>query len=234
MTRISFWNVQRLGATTDAARQSVLLTLAKNTATDLNLYCELTTLCTIPIAQNLTYRKENASQLCYGAVDVKGVHVKLTTKTPLATNGYRNAGFKGGNDFSQLAVRALAYAGKIGGAHVFTIHANSSNKAIKVMSFIASSLNAEFAQTPWIAVGDFNVEPQVLAGAPVGIKVGDLIRKSGLPTHFTASTGVTSEIDYALTNIPNPEGYNTRRQRLGRLFGSRADLSRLLIKRRRP
>jgi endonuclease/exonuclease/phosphatase family metal-dependent hydrolase len=72
------------------------------------------------------------------------------------------------------------------------------------MAFIASSLDATFGDhTPYIVVGDFNVEPEVLADASVGINVGDLIRRSGLPTHFSASSGKTSEYDYALTNLTN-------------------------------
>jgi hypothetical protein len=201
VTKIAFWNVQRLGAGTDDARKKVLTELATFWKPDLNLYCELTTGSTVPAAQNMTYRKESASQLCYGAVTGAGAHVGLTKYTPLVDAGYKNAGYKGGNDFTQLADRAVAFAGNIGGADIYVIHAPAAT-GIKAMAFIAASMNAHYGGTAWLVVGDFNVIPSVLGAAPVGIDVSSLVRNSGLPTKYYEATKKWSEYDYALANFP--------------------------------
>lgn len=214
MTKIAFWNVQRLGAGTDAGRKAVLTSLAANwKKPDAHSYCELLTSCDWPPPQNMTYRKENDHQLCYGALKQNGASFLLGKVTPEATDGYRDAGYKGGNDFTQLADRALAKVGKIGGAQVYVIHAPASNNAVKVMSFIAASLNATHGTDAWLVVGDFNVEPEVLAEQNPGIEINDLIRASGSNTHYSKANNSWKELDYALANFPvkvwaaNPSGW---------------------------
>jgi hypothetical protein len=198
-TRIGFWNVQRLGASTDQARQTVLNNMMKYWVADLYVLCELTTGCVAPPPQNLTYRKQAATQLCYGSWDANG-NVNLTAATPTATQGYSNSGIKGGNDFTQLADRALAYAGNVGGVPAYAIHAPAGS-GYKAMAFIAAYMNNHYGNNPWIVFGDFNVQPAKLATAPIGIQVGDLIRNSGKTTHVS-SKGKETELDYALCNFP--------------------------------
>jgi hypothetical protein len=202
MPKIAFWNVQRLGASTDPARGGVVRRLLTYWQADLYLFCELTTQCDIPEAQNMTYRAENAAQLCYGAMDVDLDTVELTAFTPSPTGGYRRAGYKGGNRFAQLADRALAHAGHHFGVEVYVIHAPASNNAVKVMSFAASSLDELHGTDPWLLIGDFNVEPDKLGEAPVGIDVSDLIRRpgQGVYTHYSPS-GRGTVLDYALCNF---------------------------------
>lgn len=201
MTTITFWNVKRLGQSTDAARAAILSTLsAQWRDPDLKLYCELSTACANPPHQNMTYRRENPSQLCYGAVNAAGASINLTAVRLVASTAYRAAGFTGGNQFDQLADRALAHVGTVGGAEVYMIHAPSGGGGLEVMSFICSSLAESFpASQPWLVVGDFNVTPDILAAGPVN--VGPYIRRPGVATFRSHSTGSWAEYDYALANF---------------------------------
>ncbi|HEV7426509.1 MAG TPA: hypothetical protein VGQ46_09085 [Thermoanaerobaculia bacterium] len=207
MTKITFWNVYRLGGATDADRKKVIENVISNPKRnpDLAIYCELNSKLEddeLPEPQNCNYRKQSASQLCYGAV-ADGENVDMDVDTPAVTPGYKNAGYKGGNDFKQLCDRAVASLGVWGGASVFTIHAPSSAKAERVMAFIGSSYNAHFKAQPWLIVGDFNVEPDKLAKAQVGINMADLIRRPAhdIQTFRGKKSGKWKVYDYVLTNI---------------------------------
>jgi endonuclease/exonuclease/phosphatase (EEP) superfamily protein YafD len=200
--RFGFWNVKRLGQGTDQVRAQVLNGLMEYWKADLYVLCELMTTSTVPPAQNLTYRKEDAHQLCYAAWDSAGTLINLTPVTPTTTNDYKTAKYKGGNDFKGLADRALAYVGRRYGIEIFAIHAPAFGTAgLKAMAFIATYMNDNYKDNPWIVFGDFNCEPDTLAQAPTGINLGDLIRKSGLMTHLS-SNGAESELDYAICNFP--------------------------------
>lgn len=199
-TSITFWNVKRLGQSTAAARATVLQTLASQWRDpDLSLYCELSTMCANPPAQNLTYRRENASQLCYGAVSA-GVSINLDPVRLVASTVYRAAGFGGGNQFDQLADRALAHVGNHGGAEVYLIHAPSGGRGLEVMSFVATSLAESYpADQPWLVVGDFNVTPEDLEAGPANVAA--YIHRPNVPTFRSHSSGGWAEYDYALANF---------------------------------
>jgi hypothetical protein len=219
MPRIAFWNLQRLGAGTDAVRRRALTTLTSYWDPDLVLTCELTTRCAYPRAQNLTYRLENPRQLCYGALDDNDAEVTLDIDTPDLTADYRAAGFKGGTNFGKLADRALGLSDPVAGipnVKVFVIHAPAgSSSAKKVMAYVASGLNQRYgAGQEWIVVGDFNVTPPVLGAVPVP-HVRSLIKRSLSPTHYYARTRKSSELDYALSNIPDLTVRTMRRTRWG-------------------
>jgi endonuclease/exonuclease/phosphatase family metal-dependent hydrolase len=197
MTRIVFWNVQRLGAGTPQARQEALHQIRNwNGIPDVYLFCELVSTCPRPLAQDLNYRRLTHAQLCYGAMNHNYQDIQLTAVVPRLATSYKGSS-KGGNDFKLLADRALAQVGTYGGVDVYLIHAPASNKARKVMSFIACSMD-EHHPGNWLVVGDFNVEPDVLASAPVRIDVGSYIRRSGVATHRSATP---KELDYALSNM---------------------------------
>lgn len=203
MTVISFWNTRRLGRHTDLARAAALTTISaqRHPQADLNLYCELTTLCLIPQAQNLTYRRPNRWQLCYGARDNNGLDVPLTRYLPGAGAGYVNTGFAGGNYFVALANRAVAYAGNYGGVDVFLFHAPAQAfAATRAMAFVASSLDAQMTYPHWLLIGDFNVTPFALGPTNIGFQVAQLIRNQNVDTYYNPQTGIGSELDYALTN----------------------------------
>ena len=215
MNRIAFWNVERLGAGTDEARAKGLELLTSYWQPNLLLTCELTTQCKIPLAQNLTYRKENTYQLCYGAQTAAG-DVVLTHVTPGVTDDYKVCAFKGGNDFTQLADRALGYYKlTLGGAdvHVYVIHAPSGS-GVKAMAYIAAGVREHHAITGgnWIVVGDFNVPPDELKKVAVP-KIADLIRNSGVATHYSRQHKTSSELDYALTNIADLKVRSMRHNR---------------------
>lgn len=198
MPRVVFWNVQRMGEAGGDKLQKAFDALDK-LSPDLTLLCEVAT--TSMYAQNLTYRKKNSAQLCYGCLDADGNTKILQQAVIEATDEYREAGYKGGSTFSKLVDRAVGWVPSANPAvfpHVYVIHAPASNNAVKAMSFIACALNEEHGSAAlWLLVGDFNVEPDVLAEAPVGINMNDLIESSGRATHDGGK-----ELDYCLSNFP--------------------------------
>jgi hypothetical protein len=201
--RILFWNLRHLSDGSDESRKNAIKTFYEGIKPDYALFCELTTASTVPQAQNLTYRKETGSQLCYGCLDSAGKDVALSVSELLVTDEYKHANFKGGNDFSNLANRALGYLNKVGGVHVYVIHAPSGGygrPGRKAMSFIGCFLNKYFGKTPWLVIGDFNVEPDMLSASPVGIQMGDLIKAPSEPTYIGPSRDTF--FDYALANFP--------------------------------
>src|SRR4051812_14137374 len=152
MTRISFWNLKRLGATTSELRRKLRDQTIGPFQPNLELYCEVTTAAKDLVPENFTHRKRNASQLCY-ASEAQGERNVLQKVTPQSTPMYRALEFAGGNDFRRLVDRDLAKAGVWGGVEIYTFHAPASrNKAIRAMMFIACNLASKPGD--WMIVGD--------------------------------------------------------------------------------
>ncbi|MGJ4788452.1 endonuclease/exonuclease/phosphatase family protein [Leptospira koniambonensis] len=197
MAKVFFWNLKRLGAATEDIIQDKIKARTEENTPDIVFLCELSTKATFPDPQNLTYRKESAYQLCYGCYKnsdkSKGI---LQKYTPIATDGYKSAGYKGGNDFTDLADRAVAYYGIVDKAHLYTFHAPSRHDDVRAMAFLAASLNKLHSRAPWVLIGDFNIDPNLLAKAPVGINLADLILHTREATHERGGI-----LDYVLTNI---------------------------------
>jgi hypothetical protein len=189
--RLMFWNVQRLGASTDNARRTILSSAMYAQAPNFVLLCELTTASQIPQAQNITYRRENPWQLCYGAFDSNAQTIMLTRQNPYAGQGYAGL-FDGGNNFANLVDRALAYAGVYNNHHVYVIHSPANQDgAERAITFLTYALNARHNGAYWLVVGDFNVEPQNTSAYVQGHIVND---------GATFISGVPKAYDYALTN----------------------------------
>jgi hypothetical protein len=172
---------------------------------DLFLTCELTRACDFPIPQNLTYRRENRRQLCYGALDNDDDIVALDKIYPTSTAAYAACAFKGGNDFTQLADRAPGEAdsGAIFPAvDIFVIHAPATMASgRKAMAYIAAYMQERYAAGgEWIVVGDFNVGPGYLTASGIP-GIGNLIKRSGVATHRSRRSRSGTELDYALTSI---------------------------------
>lgn len=202
MSRVVFWNTQRLGRDTDEARREAIGAVLADLQGDFTLVCELTTACAFPPAQNLNYREENAAQLCYGAWTREGYEVELTRMTPYVTTEYREAALKGGGRFENLASRALAYVGLARDVHVFVFHAPASGNARKAVCHAACWLDEEYGRSgqKWLLVGDFNITPEELAATQVGIDLDDFIHPTGIDTHV-ARNGTWRQLDYALSNV---------------------------------
>jgi hypothetical protein len=197
MPRIGFWNVQRLGDGSPAEKRAKINELVEEYQPDYMFFCELTT--TDPLAQNLTYRKKKSEQLCYGCMQRDGTVVNLGIADMVPTEEYEVASFKGGTSLSRLCNRAIGHipsGDPTAFPHLYVLHAPASNDAIKVLSYIACSLNEEHGTDAWLLIGDFNVEPIVLARSRVGIRMDDLIKSSGEHTHRNGS-----ELDYCLSNM---------------------------------
>jgi hypothetical protein len=201
LMRILFWNVRHLGEGTDEARKAAITRVSQSLKPDYTIFCELVTTSTYPPAINLSHRMTNPYQLCYGCMDAAGTFGTITRADPLPTDEYMEAGFKGGNDFSELADRALGYVGELGGAHVYVLHAPSgSGSAQKAVSFVACWLHGQYgADTPWILIGDLNVEPEKLEASGVGIELEDYIIDPGVPTYIGRKKD--KKFDYALANF---------------------------------
>lgn len=179
--RIVFWNIQRLGESTPEVRSKAFEYLWRNRLfnppADYIFLCELLQGATFPTPQNLTYRKENPYQLCYGCLDVNFADVVLNTYTPASTVAYQNVGFKDGNNFANLVDRALGFTLIKYGAqflHTFVFHAPAcKDSATKALFFLVCDLHEKLkGDIPWMVIGDLNVEP------------GDLV-KLGLPFHLS-------------------------------------------------
>ena len=202
--KVMFWNLMRLGATTTDVRKEAIEYMTKNRlAPDLALFCELLAGATDIPAQNVSYRKENPYQLCYGAMDGAGNSVDLVRYAPDANDDYKAAGFSGGNNFKQLCDRAPAHVGKFAGVDLYVIHAPANHEAaLKVMSFLVAGLVKHHGANPWMVIGDLNVPPEVLQDSPVkpgGNDMGDYILESGARTHWSKRTDRT--LDYAVCNF---------------------------------
>jgi hypothetical protein len=199
--RIMFWNLRHLGAGTDEFRKKAIKTVYDGLKPDYALFCELVTTSTFPAPVNLTYRLQNPYQLCYGCLDSAGNNFGLTRSVPTVTDVYKEANFKGGNDFTQLADRALGYVGIVGGAHLYVLHAPSGGgSARKAVSFAACYLDETWGNTAkWVMIGDLNVEPSPLALSPVGIELGGLIMDPEVTTYIGPTKDKT--FDYAMANF---------------------------------
>ncbi|HEY0004622.1 MAG TPA: hypothetical protein VGB17_07395 [Pyrinomonadaceae bacterium] len=209
--RLIFWNVRHLGGATEAARRKFIEERVVGLNPQYAFFCELTTVCIFPSAQNLTYRKKTPYQLCYGCLK-NGVDVPLTLITPTVTDEYKEAtGYKGGDDFTKLVDRAPGHIKltppevAAPSLDIYVIHAPaSSESAEKAMTFLACYLNKIHdkapAPSPWLILGDFNVVPEKLEDAPVGIEMSDLIHAPNKGTHMGRLTDKT--LDYVLSNFP--------------------------------
>ncbi|MFC7545832.1 hypothetical protein [Plantactinospora sp. GCM10030261] len=199
---IMWWNLQRLGATTQQVRTRPIELVHGTIPAHLYVFCELTPECVAPSPQQYVYRRRNGRQLCYGVIGRNLQNPPCVRYTPAPTACYSNAGFKGGNDFTNLADRAPGHTVLTDGTPLYYLHAPAStNTAIRAMTFMACDLIARHGAAPWLMVGDFNVEPDRLrARAPQPI--GRLIKKTGLPTHLGRHP---RELDYVLSNIRDVE-----------------------------
>lgn len=201
--KVAFWNLERLGVAPDQTRQDAMIDVLATWKADVTLVCELSTKATFPPATNLTYRKQNAHQLCYAAWNNAGAALPLTKVTPQSTPEYKSAKQKGGNSFSQLASRALAFAGLVDDVNLYTIHAPASHMAKKVMAFVGCYLDSHWGSNGlWLVVGDFNVTPEELIAVNTQIDLLSLIRRSKRFTHKSRKTNTVKELDYALANFP--------------------------------
>jgi hypothetical protein len=198
VTKILWWNVQRLGAATAEARKNGLSAMIGKVQSDMVLLCELVQTSTDPPALNLTYRKIATRQLCYGAIGADSKTPAVSKFKPTWTVEYAAAGFKGGKDFGKLCSRAPGYVQLPDGVHLYFIHAPaSSGGGARAVAFIACHLHAHHGDDPWLLVGDMNVEPTVLAAKHTGINLGDLIKPPNRATHGA------KRLDYALSNMVN-------------------------------
>jgi hypothetical protein len=203
MPKICFWNMRRLGEGSDGDRKAAIKTVFSGISADYTLFCELTGTSTYPKANNLTYRKQNPAQLCYGCLDKDDDDIVMQKYTPAVTPDYAVAKYKGGSDFTDLADRAVGYIGKVEKVPIFVFHAPSGSEGRpgrKAMSFIACHLNAYYGNNPWLIIGDFNVEPDFLAASRVGIRMSDLIHAT--KEHTYEGPNENKIFDYVLCNFP--------------------------------
>jgi hypothetical protein len=193
--KIMWWNVQRLGSTTDPNVIKQIETTENSVDPDVSIYCELTTSDASAFSTikpyNFTYRKKNTKQLCYGIG--RGNYVPEEVE-PKSTKAYQMAVFKGGNDFSQLVDRKLARITLDDGVAVYFMHApGSESSGGRATCFVACWLKETYPDTPWILVGDLNAPPEKVAGWVPDLN--EFIYATGSRTHRGFK-----ELDWAMAN----------------------------------
>lgn len=204
--KIAFWNMQRLGQDS-AKREEAIRNLLNTQRPNFLFLCELTS--THPNGQ---INSSNPYALRYACLDSAGHPVNLTFAKPIATDTWKEAQYKGGGNFDNLAPRGLAYiqitdTGTNEQLHLYMLHGPASNNAVKVASYVGCYLNEHHGDDPWLLLGDLNVEPQKLANSPVGIDMSDLIVAPSIATHKGGKI-----LDYALTNMPDEVEISTVRR----------------------
>ena len=167
-------------------------------------------------AQNITNRKANPAQLCFGAINGDGNEVKLTPHVPQSTAMYTALNFGGSNLWRNLADRGIGhYRDDVvqNNTTLFTVdnfffHAPSGgskgakpSKAARAISFLLSDL-VEHGKTNgfnyWIVLGDMNVSPDQFDAWTNKVFAAYMVR-SGQVSFFNRKT--SSELDYGFTNI---------------------------------
>lgn len=199
--RIMWWNTYRLGLNTEQARRVGIENSRKQWGTlpEVVIFCELTPTGTNPLPLSFNFRRPTGKQLCYGVANGDGTlpapEAKRFEPGP-ATDCYKDAGYKGGNTFSNLINRA---PGKIdvGGVPVYFLHAPAyASKAVKPLNYLACDLSARHGTDPWVLVGDFNIEPDQLRRRLSPANLADLIKEPDRATHRRGR-----KLDYALSNM---------------------------------
>jgi hypothetical protein len=202
--KIVFWNMQRLGGDSKKREDAIKNLLLTERFAFLFL-CEVTS--THPHGQ---INNNNPYCLRYVCYDSALSPVNLHFADPTATDEWKQASYKGGTNFKLLAPRGLAFIRVFPGTAaefvIYVLHGPSSNNAVKVASFVACYLDDLHGDKPWVLMGDLNVIPSVLARAPVGIDLEDLIVEPDAPTHKGGKV-----LDYALTNMDEATVRTVRR-----------------------
>lgn len=196
--RIVWWNVQRLGATTDDARRLDLdASLGTFYPYDVVILCELTTRCEWPPSLHWNYRRRNTYQLCYGVVEGTGqVEGEPGQYDPALTPCYMSANYIGGNNFRLLVSRTPGLMRMVGSpVPVYFFHAPSGGGGGRALAYLACDLNARHGANPWLLIGDFNIDPVALAAQPTGVPLGPFITAPAVATHQSGS-----KLDYVLSN----------------------------------
>ena len=138
--KVAFWNVRRLGAGSPQSKRDAIeanCVSLRRQKPDCIIFCELVGSAIGGDAngfnvtpQNITYRKKNAHQLCYGCLAQDRHNLTLERPSPPEVRpGYRTwaASLKGGTDFTDMTNRAVAAlpAGDVDGVtvYVYAFHA---------------------------------------------------------------------------------------------------------------
>ncbi|MGJ4747999.1 hypothetical protein ACQV5M_16695 [Leptospira sp. SA-E8] len=228
-----FWNVERLGAATDATIKDSILDVTKEHRPDVAAFCELTSKNVYPKPINYSHRQNKDQQLCYGVLDYSTDPPtdlkadKIEEYLPQSTDNFEKAGFKGGNNFhAHSPLRGVACLKDLGGLDIFVFHAPGGDGLASVL-FLLCSLHVTYRK-PWLLVGDLNVEPKEITELvqkyyAIDIPIDDLIVNPGQPTRFNWKTGKHKEYDYAFTNMKKRTEFRIGALRQTRLMAEYSD-----------
>lgn len=193
---LMFWNTQRLSRGSQKARSLGIAGVVNRQNADLAIFCELTQQAKLPRPVNYTYRRRNARQLCYGFKKRGRGRVVTKPYTPVAADWYKQAGYKGGNDFTHLTSRAPGVT-MVGETTVYFFHAPASNNAVKCTAFLTCALNEQHRDKPWVLIGDLNVEPDKLRRDLQAAGLDGLVIEPDRATHRSGK-----KFDYVVSNVP--------------------------------
>ncbi|MGJ4748000.1 hypothetical protein ACQV5M_16700 [Leptospira sp. SA-E8] len=208
MSRLLFWNVQRLGAGTDNVVRNGLIEIARRYRSDFNIFCELTPQCPYPKAINYAHVRNKDDQLCFGFMgsDLSDQAGLAEEYVPVITDEFRDAHFKGGANFRAFSSRGVVRLKNFGGLDVLAFHAPGGN-GLKAVSYVIASLNETYGRKPWLLVGDLNVEPKVLKESKISLQIADWIKPPDDITYRNKGSNgfwTGKEYDYAVANIAAP------------------------------
>lgn len=182
--RIAFWNVMRVGFSTDPVVAGVIADrlddMFLNKMVRLVILCEITSDSVIGTDDNWNYivkktgqrkkrtRRGTAAQLGYALVtdmfeeDPFDLKVQDISKYHVAFPGldpYK----KGGSNFNQISKRNVVRLEGAGlGKKIFAFHVNSSHKAPYVAAWAAQSLRKSYPGEQMVLIGDMNCQPTEL------------------------------------------------------------------------
>ncbi|HUC00492.1 MAG TPA: endonuclease/exonuclease/phosphatase family protein [Solirubrobacterales bacterium] len=204
--RIMWWNVKRLGLTTDTARKEGIQNFKKQWSQlpEVVILCELTPAGDYPKPLSYAVSKKTGRQLCYGVVSGDGLSPDPASEIFVPsgpTASYLQQKYKFGGSFRNLVKRTPGVL-SVNQVPVYFFHAPArASKAVRPVGYLASYLDELHGTDPWVLLGDFNIEPDQLRTSRIGGAIAHLIKDPDRPTWHSPTR--SKKLDYAISNIPN-------------------------------
>ncbi|KAF0813139.1 hypothetical protein IGB42_02539 [Andreprevotia sp. IGB-42] len=211
MPAFAFWNLYRLGGGSGENKKIIiegtLAQLFDSHNAECAFLCEVTgdvQLGDAAVGRQLYQATRRVGQLAYSAFnDDMSAHDLEKADIENFSDVFGVASLKkGGSVFSKHSKRPVAYAGQVGGVHVYIYHANASAKSAFLCAWVAESLNQDCAGN-FILAGDLNCNPMEFATwiqhccHAGGMATTAFQTSSGGPTH-NAKGGLHSTYDWAI------------------------------------
>jgi hypothetical protein len=210
MPSFAFWNLYRLGGSSSEEKKFIiegaLAQIFNDHAAECAFLCEVTgdvQLGGAAVGKQLYAATRKTGQLAYAAFndDMTAHDLEKADIIDFVDVFGGDPIKKGGKLFSKQSKRPVAYAGDVGGVHIFIYHANASAKSAFLTAWVAESLNID-TQGNFVLAGDLNCEPLEFDTWMHHCTDGsnhhtNFQRASGGLTH-NAKTGLAKTYDWAI------------------------------------